>query len=87
MGGSLGPNNTIYTSNLDLNSASKAPIASLGNSNFVPPNYQGGSNNATNTSSIALFKVPSSATNSLYVDGKITLQNFKKHPFFWPFFI
>ena len=63
MGGPLAQTNPMYTPNLDINPASKAPA------NFVAPNYQSANNNAT--SSIALFKIPSSATNSLYVDGKI----------------
>ena len=69
--GPLNPNNNpIYTPNMDINPPSKT---SLGNSNFLGPNYQG--SNSSNTNSIALFKIPSSATNSLYVDGKNQFQN------------
>lgn len=65
--GSLNNNNPLFTPNLDINPSSKNNIASLGNSNFLAPNYQSG--NSSTNNSIALFKIPSSATNSLYVDG------------------
>lgn len=66
--GSLNNNNPLFTPNMDINPSSKNNIASLGNSNFLAPNYQSG--NSSTNNSIALFKIPSSATNSLYVDGK-----------------
>ena len=66
--GPLNTSNPLYTPNIDINPSSKNNIASLGNSNFIPPNYQNA--NSSNNNSIALFKIPSSATNSLYVDGK-----------------
>ena len=82
--GPLNSNNPIYPPNMDINTPSKNNnIASLGNSNYIPPNYQG--LNSSNSNSIALFKIPSSATNSLYVDGKnefimkIPLKKLKHH--------
>lgn len=56
--------NIAYPNNIDPS----ANIKMSNNPNFIPPNYSNSSNN-NNTNSIALFKIPSSATNSLYVDG------------------
>lgn len=63
--------NLTYPNNMEINpsSAIKNNILS-NNANFIAPNYPNpNASNNNNTNSIALFKIPSSATNSLYVDG------------------